>query len=174
MWCIYIVYYIIYHVSNLINSRFAKGHQQIWEGPIADLMFVQWLKRNVRPLLVSSCRSFCNGSCVVHRFLKVQSRPSHKFINYLGFEATKTWHSCVQRLQHLSSIWAAKRSQKLPISRWSSDLLHQHARDTGQLRADQTSWLVGLVGVDHIMEGWKAEIHLARLRGYSPLSCPSV
>jgi hypothetical protein len=31
----------IYNVSNLINSSFAKGHQQIWEGPIAYHTFVE-------------------------------------------------------------------------------------------------------------------------------------
>ena len=39
-----------------------KGGITIWEGPIASLMFVQFLKDNVLPLNVSYCQSFCGGS----------------------------------------------------------------------------------------------------------------
>lgn len=45
-----------------------KGGMSIWEGPIADLMLVQFLeklKNNVRPLHASYCRSFCGGSSMI-------------------------------------------------------------------------------------------------------------
>ena len=169
-------------MSNLINSSFAKGHQQIWEGPIAyhtfveidvwqnwdaslkeqwmkmtyvhrydlkvgvaiwegpiaDLMFVQWLIRNARLLHVSYCGSFRDGLCVVHKFRKIISWPSHKFFNYPSFEPLYQVMTHQKRfLDHLSSQTFSETSSFLAVFRSGPPTC------SGYWAAESVFWLVG-------------------------------
>ena len=77
-------------LSNFRNSRFTKG-TSLWEGPIACLMFVQFLKTDVRPWLFLALACLLGGKRPVllvtsTRFWFVQPPSTTTHTNNLMFD----------------------------------------------------------------------------------------